>query len=167
MFRVHCIFAINDEAMCKKLQISIRSSLSKSGIEYPDPYALSGTGSATSQKTVASQMMPAVLAAVKKETEVTNDIPALTIESSEENPKIIDAEGIACSPAQKRAKIIGTERIIMGEELTDLEINLAQQLLKKQFANINGFQSTLLQDKGPMASNEQKNSFTKIENIGW
>ena len=130
--------------MCKKLEISIRYSLSESGVEYPDPYALSGTGSAMSQKTVASQMMPTVLAAVKKETKVTNGIPALTIESSKENPNIIviDAEGIVCSPAKKRAKIIDTEHIIMGEELTDLEINLAQQLLKKQFANINGLQST-------------------------
>ena len=91
-----------------------------------------------------TRMMPAVLVAVKKEIEVTNGIPALTIESSKENPNIIDAEGIACSPAKKRAKIIDTESIIMGEELTDLEINLAQQLLKKQFANINGLQSTLL-----------------------
>jgi len=37
-------------------------------------------------------MMPAVLTAVKKEIKVTNGIPALTIESSEENPNIIDAE---------------------------------------------------------------------------
>ena len=36
-------FAANDEAMCKKLEISIQSSLSESGVEYPDPYALSGT----------------------------------------------------------------------------------------------------------------------------
>ena len=43
----------------------------------------------------------------------------------------------------------------MGEELTDLEINLAQKLLKKQFACMNGLQSTLLQDKGPMASEKQ------------
>jgi len=35
----------------------------------------------------------------------------------------------------------------MGEELTDLEIYLAQQLLKKQFPNLNGFTCTLLQDK--------------------
>ena len=84
----------------------------------------------------------------------------MTIENSEENPKIIDAKGIVWSPAKKRATIIDTECIIMGEELTDLEINLAQQLLKKQFANINGLQSTLLQDKGPMASNEQK---TKLQ----
>ena len=44
-------------------------------------------------------------------------------------------------------KLIDTAHIKMGEELTDEEINLAQQLLKKQFPNLNGFKSTLLQDK--------------------
>ena len=34
------------------------------------------------------------------------------------------------SPQKKRIKQIDSERIIMGEELTDTEINLAQQLLK-------------------------------------
>ena len=34
------------------------------------------------------------------------------------------------SPQKKRIKLIDSERIIMGEELTDTEINLAQQLLK-------------------------------------
>ena len=51
------------------------------------------------------------------------------------------------SPQKKRLKLIDSEHIIMGEELTDTEINLAQQLLKKQFPNLNGFTSTLLQDK--------------------
>ena len=53
----------------------------------------------------------------------------------------------AVSPQKKRMKLIDSEHIIMGEELTDTEINLAQQLLKKQFPNLNGFKSTLLQDK--------------------
>ena len=53
----------------------------------------------------------------------------------------------AVSPQKKRIKLLDSERIIMGEELTDLEINLAQQLLKKQFPNLNGFTCTLLQDK--------------------
>ena len=35
----------------------------------------------------------------------------------------------------------------MGEELSDCEINFAQQLLKQQFGHINGLCSTLLQDK--------------------
>ena len=35
----------------------------------------------------------------------------------------------------------------MNAELSSDEINFAQELLKLQFPNINGFQSTLLQDK--------------------
>lgn len=35
----------------------------------------------------------------------------------------------------------------MGEDLTDIEINFAQQLLKNQFKHINGLCSTLLQDR--------------------
>ena len=51
------------------------------------------------------------------------------------------------SPEKKRIKLIDSECIIMGEELNDTEVNLAQQLLKKQFHNLNRFKSTLLQDK--------------------
>ena len=60
--------------------------------------------------------------------------------------EVIDTEEITCSPAKKKTKL-DTERIIMGEELTNLEINFAQQLLKAQFHYINGLQSTLLQEK--------------------
>ena len=42
----------------------------------------------------------------------------------------------------------------MGEEWTDMEINLAQWLLMEQFAHINGLQSTL-QEKCP--TKKQKN----------
>ena len=54
-----------------------------------------------------------------------------------EMPRIdlIDVEKITCSPAKKKTKI-DTEHVIMGEQLTDLEINVAQQLLKEQFHHI-------------------------------
>ena len=39
---------------------------------------------------------------------------------------------------RKKQKQFDAERIIMGHELTDLEINLAQQLLKAQFSKLNG-----------------------------
>ena len=51
------------------------------------------------------------------------------------------------SPQKKRAKCVDVERIIMGEELCDIEINFAQQLLKAQFTKLNGFVSTLYQEK--------------------
>ena len=51
------------------------------------------------------------------------------------------------SPPKKRQRLFDAEHIIMGNRLTDLEFNLAQQLLKSQFDNLNGLQSTLLQEK--------------------
>lgn len=54
---------------------------------------------------------------------------------------------MAISPVKKRSKLFDPEEIIMGEELSDNEIHLAQQLLKKQFPALNGLQSTLLQGK--------------------
>ena len=51
------------------------------------------------------------------------------------------------SPQKKRVKHVNIEHIIMGEELSDTEINLAQQLLKTRFPNLNGLKSTLLQEK--------------------
>ena len=44
-------------------------------------------------------------------------------------------------------RIYDEERFIMGDELADLEINNAQQLLKKQCSHINGLGSTLFQEK--------------------
>lgn len=38
-------------------------------------------------------------------------------------------------------------RIVRGEELTDLSINCAQSMLKRQFPGLSGLNSTLLQQK--------------------
>ena len=43
-------------------------------------------------------------------------------------------------------KVICAEQLIFGEKLSDLDINLAQRLLKAQFPQLQGLQSTLLQD---------------------
>ena len=39
------------------------------------------------------------------------------------------------------------EEIIMGETLSDIHVNMAQSVLKSQFNNLNGFESTLYQGK--------------------
>ena len=44
----------------------------------------------------------------------------------------------------------------MGEKLTDVEINLAQRILKLQFSNLNGLHSTLFQYK-PCTADDQIN----------
>jgi len=55
-------------------------------------------------------------------------------------------------------KAYDDEGIIMGNELTDLEINFAQQLLKAQFTSINGLESTLHQQLQKNASALSKDS---------
>ena len=65
-------------------------------------------------------------------------------------------------PPSKRARLGDIEKIIMGEELTDIEINLAQQLLKCQFPEVNGLQSTLLQDKQTMLTERSVNDKIQI-----
>ena len=60
---------------------------------------------------------------------------------------ILIPEETLSSPPNKRHKIYDEERIIMGDQLTDLEINYAQQLLKQQCTHVNGLCSTLLQEK--------------------
>ena len=47
----------------------------------------------------------------------------------------------------------------MGEQLSDLEISVAQQLLKKQFHHKNGLQSTLLQERYVKTAKEVKTNY--------
>ena len=51
------------------------------------------------------------------------------------------------SPPRKRAKNFDAECVIMGAELSDITINYALELLKLQFKELNGLQSTILQEK--------------------
>ena len=51
------------------------------------------------------------------------------------------------SPTKKVPRYIDTHLIIMGEKLTDIEVNHCQKMLKQQFPNLNGLRSTLQQDK--------------------
>jgi len=53
----------------------------------------------------------------------------------------------AVLPVAKKAKIIDVERIIMGEEFPDVEINFAKQLLKNQFPKVTGLTCILYQEK--------------------
>ena len=56
------------------------------------------------------------------------------------------ADNEAELPPTKKHKL-DYKRIIMGEELSDMEINYAQQLLKANHPKFNGFQSTLELEK--------------------
>ena len=60
--------------------------------------------------------------------------------------KLIDGSNMIVGHVpKKRCKAFDDGGIIMGNELTDMEINFAQQLLKAQFTSINGLELTLHQ----------------------
>ena len=57
------------------------------------------------------------------------------------------------SPPAKKQKCFDVEKVIMGEELTDFEINYAQRLLKVKHPRVNGLRTTLYQGKMQEAKN--------------
>ena len=72
-------------------------------------------------------------------------------------------EQVICSPPKKRHKKFDEEGLIMGEKLTDMEIDFAQQLLKSQFPHINGLESTLIQQKAKLATDHDESNDNKIQ----
>ena len=139
------LFSIESEPVCKKTEQLIRSSLALSGVEYPEKQINNGGKHlADTSKNIIKQETMAEKTVTDDDAKPHNSVLA----ASDVTPmtEVIDAEKITCSPAKKKTKL-DTERIIMGEELTDLEINFAQQLLAEQFHHLNGLQSTLLQEK--------------------
>ena len=68
----------------------------------------------------------------------------------------------ADDPTCKKTKL-DFERVIMGEKLSDLDINAAQRILKQQFPNVNGLESTLYQIKErKLTENQVKNKIQII-----
>ena len=66
------------------------------------------------------------------------------------------------SPAKKKSKNYDEECIIMGDELSHLTITYALELLKMQFVDLNGFNSTPLQDKAAQWLQDQVKDKVKI-----
>ena len=71
---------------------------------------------------------------------------------------------IADDPPCKKIKL-DFERIIMGEKLSDMDINAAQRVLNQQFLNIHGLESTLYQMKERRLNEDQVKD--KIQIIHW
>ncbi len=64
----------------------------------------------------------------------------------------MDERSVQCHAAQRKPdsvsiQAIDNNTILKGEKLNDLHVNYAQSLLKRQFPNRRGFQSTLFQQR--------------------
>jgi len=82
-----------------------------------------------------------------------NDIIDMLSESEEESDE---------PPLKKFKHSVDFECIIMGDKLTDLEINTAQRLLKGQFPDIIGLKSTLLQERKDTQFSKQSRNYIQI-----
>ena len=64
--------------------------------------------------------------------------------------------------AKKLRCTIDIERVIMDQKLSDIEINFSQRLLKAQFPEITGLESTLLQGKSHVSKEPNHNKLQII-----
>ena len=67
-------------------------------------------------------------------------------------------------PPHMRRKLSAIEikKVIMGEELSDIHVNLAQRLLRAEFPDLNGLLSTLLQGKETTVIEKKENKMLQI-----
>ena len=70
------------------------------------------------------------------------DSPTISVDGSVDITESCTVDEL---PAKKQ--IFDAEKIIMGEELSDIEINYAQQLLKEKHPKVNGLRTTLYTKK--------------------
>ena len=110
-------------------------------------------------------------AAITKSTEPSGRINNASDQELTSQENIMAVDSIMCSPPKKRRKTFDEEAIVMGNELTDIEINFTQCL---QFKNVRGLESTLLQERNS-ASSISKDAIkiefrffsVKSANTGW
>ena len=85
------------------------------------------------------------------DSDVPIDPPMLKIDDHLSDPSVDITESCSVDdePPAKKHKIFDAEKIIMGEELSDVEINYAQRLLKEKHPNVSGLRTTLYKGKIP------------------
>ena len=81
---------------------------------------------------------------------IRNSQKVETVDLSDVSHDLVTTDDPPC----KKTKL-DFERIIMGEKLLDLDINAAQRILKQQFPNIHGLESTLYQTKERKLNEDQ------------
>ena len=131
---------VSSQEFCKKTKTSVCSVLSNTilFLQHPraqepqvvesqiDPVSKTGSSSLSSPVREPCSDVP-----FDKDNQTSTSLSQPVVENS------IVVEEVVCSPPKKGQKKFNEELIIMGEKLTDIEIEFAQRILKSQFPNIN------------------------------
>ena len=139
------IFRTSKTTELDKIEKLIKNVLSTE-IELPlQSFSLGGTGKSHSNCTSKLEVKTSpAKAQIKSEPTQVNDEELFVTEAVPPDHEIHNDQ-----PPAKKQKLSSKEieDIIMGNELSDLHINMAQNLLKAQFPWLNGLKSTLQQGK--------------------
>ena len=155
------LFSISTEEFCKKTETMVCAALSNT------TFSLDSSTSKVHIRESDEGHLPVVnkselyiVSAVEHthnttnvDNEVTTNLnqPILVVDNS---IPVNTVEEVICSPPKKQRKRFNEESIIMGKQLEDLEIDYAQRLLKSQFPHLNGLQSTLIQQKACLTTDQ-------------
>ena len=158
-------FMISSQEFCKKIEISVCAALSTTTTFSSDKSTSMVEEEESTERSTAVEIKMDETCKSHSEAEsqpLFEPVPCLDVEESQTSATLtqyvvdnnIVVEEVVCSPPKKRQKKFNEEAIIMGERLTDIEIDFAQRILKSQFPNINGLRSTLLQCKPCTAADQ-------------
>jgi len=136
---------------CAERMKAKKPSLKRTNNQGQSEVNLKKNSVAASSPTVAVSQQPAQSARQSPPVVANQPIMGVATEQSVKaaqviNDSNIDSDTSPDSSLPKKSKNYDVEHIIM-EELSDLTINYAQELLKMQFKHLNGFHSTLLLSK--------------------
>ena len=131
------IFSSESSVECENVKKLICSSLVNKSVAYPSEKELRHP---PLQTVVKEEILD------ETEIEKIENQPQSPTDTTHKEAEVVPDPGTcSCSPPRKKQKI-DMECILMGDELTDMDINFAQQLLKQQFKHVNGLHSILLQE---------------------
>ena len=149
------------------------ADLPQGGLEVPCCYTFKTIHDAEGEKArkiIEGVLSVEIMPTIKSDTEIKTgevliqdsgetppDDQRAVIEADREMPEINE-------PPHKKRKLSAPEieKVIMGEELSDVHINLAQRLLRAQFPELNGLLFTLLQGKETSAIEKKEKKMLQI-----
>ena len=142
------------------------ADLPQGGLEIPCCYifkAIEVSEMEKAKKMIEVILSVAIAPVVESDSE-TNQIEETPPDDNEAVSEVDEEMPESNEPLHKKRKLSATEieKVIMGEELSDIHVNLAQRLLRAEFPDLNGLLSTLLQGKETTVIEKKENKMLQI-----
>ena len=161
---VPCILIFKSQSIkeCNKTENLIKSAKSISSEELPTTTGVDSSGEIIkpSAQIALEDSKEACTSTVTSKS--SSPIKACHLSADDVVELLTSDEDEVEPPVKKLRCTIDMERLIMGQKLSDIEINFSQRFLKFQFPKINGLESTLLQGKNYVSKQPNDNKLQII-----